>query len=88
MRLSRYRSGGRKVGCTKKIRAVGFNGTAVITWDEDQSTMNDRSDAGARCAGMLRKSGKTVPRARSIAGLSKGKRYFTGPTIHASSNFE
>lgn len=86
MRLSPCRSGVGRVGSTKKTRAAGFSGIAATTWAGDAWTTNGRSNAGARCAGMLSKSRRTVRPARSIAGRNRDKHCFTGLTIRASSS--
>ena len=72
------------VGSTRKTRAAGFNGIAVIIWAEDALTMSDKSNAGAPSAATLPNSGKTVRPAPSIAGQSKGRLCFTGRMTRGS----
>lgn len=71
----------------KKTRAAGFSGTVVTTWEEDASTMSDKSGAGAPLTDMSRKSKRIVPPAPGIAAQDNGRRCFTGLMIHESFEF-
>src|SRR5689334_17432507 len=82
MRRSPSQFGGRMAGSTTKIRAVGFNGIAAITWVADAPMTNGKSNAGAPCVVTSPSFLKAVRRVRSIVAGDRDKRCCIGLMIH------
>jgi hypothetical protein len=82
MLLNPYLYGEKKDGYVMKIPVAGFNGIAGILWGEEFLMMNDKSNGGSRCVGMLHRLDKTAIKEISTAGANKDKHYFTGLMIH------